>query len=256
MEDVTSGRRVMVVGHADGDGYLAAEQTRRNAMRAGAVSCKVFVHPRITSGYRFWERYLEDFDVEDANTIIFVDIMLNYKSPRESFDRIVDRAIRYPDHLFVVIDHHPVRDLPAPPSNVQIKFSDAVYDCCFGPPSDLMIMASICDRDEQPVKERITDVHRRRALGVTRAAADRGGLAGELLIKLLEAGRWQILEALGQEDKRLHRTVRGVRVAANGETAALQAARAAAGCRLVHTKIDTRPTSQRELIDDGHLGDG
>ena len=229
MTDSVAGQRVLVIGHADGDGYLAAEQSRRNLLRADAASCEVLVDPRITPGYRFWERWLDRLDFAGIDIVIFVDLMLNYRAPTDSIERICRKALDQPDTQFLVIDHHqyegaPMRELPP---NLRFQFTDKVYECCFGPPSDLMIIASICDRDEDPVQARITDVHRRRAIGVSRAAADRRGLAGAALITLLKEDRWDILEALGQEDRQLHRTVRGIRPASTPVSPALHAARLA-----------------------------
>lgn len=220
-------RHLLIVGHADGDGYLAAEQSRRNAAAAGAASCHVLVDPTITPGYRFWERYLERLEVEEYDAVIFVDLMLNYKAPRDSFDRLRAKAINHPDKNFLVIDHHPVGGLPGTPDNLEFRFTDTVYECCLGDPSELMIIASICDRDEGPVQHLINDVHRRRAIGVSRAASDRYGLAGNLLIRLIREEQWEILEALGQEDRQYHRTVRGIRPSSSPVTPALQAARQA-----------------------------
>lgn len=225
MNEHIQNRRLLVVGHADGDGYLASEQSRRNALSCGATSCDIFIDPRITSGYRFWDRHLEEFDMGDADTVVFVDLMLNYKSPRDSFERICARATSDPDRHFIYIDHHPISDLPAAPGNLEIRFSEIVYQCCLGDPSELMLIASICDRDEAPVRDHIEDLHRLRAVGVSRAAADRRGLAGAPLQQLLREDRWDILDALGQEDREFHRIVRGARSSKSPSSPSLEAAR-------------------------------
>ncbi len=91
-----------------------------------------------------------------------------------------------------------------------------------------MVVASLCDHDEAPVAAMITERHRRRARGVSRAVADRSGLAGRKLLNLLERDRWDVLEALGDEDPRSHLTVRGIRPMCRPATAAIEAARVAA----------------------------
>ena len=228
MVELVTGRHVLVIGHADGDGYLAAEQSRRNVLRAGAASCEVLVDPRVTPGYRFWERWLARLDFTGIEVAIFVDLMLNYREPTESIELIRQQADKNPNLQFLVVDHHKYEVvIPAEPQNLQFRFTDKVYECCFGEPSDLMIVASICDRDEGPVSDMINDAHRRRASGVSRAAADRRGLAGTALITLLKEDRWDILEALGQEDRQFHRTVRGIRPASTPVSPALHAARLA-----------------------------
>ena len=200
-----------------------------NAQDAGAASCEVLVDPAVTPGYRFWERRFQDLSIDCVDTAIFVDLMLNYRAPEDSIERIRRKAEGHPDTQFLVIDHHQYEgtQMPAVPTNLQFRFTDQVYKCCFGQPSDLMVIASICDRDESPVRNRITDAHRRRAIRVSRAAADRRGLAGKPLVSLLHEQRWDILEALGQEDRQLHRTVRGMRPANSPASPALAAARLA-----------------------------
>ena len=229
MQELTKGKRVMIIAHADGDGYLAAEQSRRNAVKSGAVSCKILADPAITPGYRFWERHLESLELGDAGVVLFVDLMLNYKAPLDSLARIEAKARANPDRQFIVIDHHPCGELPSSPRNLLLRFTDKVYECCLGEPTELMLIASICDRDEYPVRDRINENHRLRAIGVSRAAADRKGLAGGPLVRLLQEDRWDVIEALGQEDRQFHRTVRGVRPASTPVSPALEVARGAVG---------------------------
>lgn len=233
MTDVVLGRHVLIIGHADGDGYLAAETSRRNVINAGAKSCNVLVDPRITPGYRFWEKHLYKLDFGHAETVIFVDLMLNHRDPLDSFSRIVSCAKCNRDRQFILIDHHPrlFTELPPPPTNLSLRPVKTVFECCFGDPereAELMLVGSICDRDQAPVQDRLTKTHRLRAIGVSRAAADRAMLAGEPLVKLLQDGRWDILEMLGHEDPSQHRTVRGTRPKNDPRTPAIiEAAKAA-----------------------------
>ncbi len=83
------GRRVLVIGHADGDGHLAVEQSRRNLHAEGALTIEVLVEPPITSGWRFWETALGSVDFGEAELVLFVDLMFNPREPRRSFERCV-----------------------------------------------------------------------------------------------------------------------------------------------------------------------
>lgn len=229
MQEATKGKRVLVVGHADADGHLAAEQSRRNVLKLGAKSCSVFVDPGVTKNYRFWDRHLPNFDFGEAETIIFVDIMLNPKTLKKSFACLIEKVLKEKHRQFILIDHHPLGGLPGIPENLKICFTPIVYTCCYGPPSDIMIVASICDRDEKPIQEMITFTHRHRAKGVRRAAADTKELAGAPLLRLLSLDRWDIIESLADENDDMHRTVRGMRLLRLPSSDALHAARVAAG---------------------------
>lgn len=224
------GRDVFILGHADGDGYLAAEQSRRNVIDAGANDCQMIVHPRITGGYRFWERHLADLELANADLVIFVDIMFHRKEPTDTLQRLSDKAEKHPDVDFVVIDHHPQcmpAELSSVPANLSIRPVQRVYDCCFGPPTDeFMVPAALCENEDETVQDRSTGKHRVRAVGVARAAADRGGLAGEKLIKLLASQNWSLIEGLGREEPEEHRFVRGIRPKNDPPSPALQEARA------------------------------
>lgn len=219
------GRRVLIFGHADGGGHLAAEQSRKNLEKDGALNCEVIVDPRLTRGYRFWERTLPHFDLGEHELILIVDLMLNPKEPKRSFDALADRATRERDRFFVVINHRLSKKVPRPPSNVFFTFTPTAFLCCYGLPSDLMVMAAICEGDDDSVKHLITPVLRKRAFGVSRAAADIAGLAGEQLMVLIQAGRWDLIESLADDPPEAHRRVRGVRVADVPPSLALTTAR-------------------------------
>lgn len=222
------GRRSLVFAHADGDGHLAAEQSRRNLLERGD-DVTVFVHPLCTRNWRFWEQHFQEADFGDAETVYVVDIMLNAKQPLESYEAIVKRVEREPDRRFVVIDHHPVLGLPDPPKNLDLEFVGSVFECCVGEPSDLMVIASICDPDEEPVKSRISDEHRLRARGLKRAVSERGVLAGEPLLYLLRKEFWAVFEELAREPADFHRTMYGNRVDKTPSSPLLQMAYAIAG---------------------------
>jgi len=217
----------LIVGHADADGHLAAEQSRRNAERGGARSCRVYVDAKHTAGYRMWRDHLDEIPIEGSDVVIFVDLMFRPDDVSGSVGALVNLAQRNAEKTFVVIDHHPMPGLPALPTNLIILFTPAVYTCCFGPPSKLMVVASICDDDEEPVSELIDKTARRRALGMERAAAD-PELAGSRLLRLLADDRWDLIEGLADEPKDFHRRVRGRRHSNQPLSPALNEARVAA----------------------------
>ncbi len=218
-------RNVLVVGHADADGHLAAEQSRTNLIRAGAAFCATIVDPKVTRNYRFWERNLPCLEFGCAEIVIFVDIMLNPSGPERSLTALADRANDERDRTFFLIDHHEMGTLPTLPENLQVHFSPTVFGCCYGRPSELMLIASICDRDEEPVRHKLSKKHRQLALGVTRAAADTNRLAGANLLALLQDRQWNLFESLANDTPEDHRRVRGVRPASYPASDALKKAR-------------------------------
>lgn len=207
---LTKNRHVLIVGHADADGHLAAEQSRRNSLRSGASRCEVFVDVKRTANYRIWRNHLSEIPICSADTVVFVDLMFHPDDVVGSVNVLTELASENPEKQFIVIDHHPYSGLPALSVNLSIWFTSAVYTCCFGPPSALMVVAAICDRDEEPVVAMIDETMRRRALGMERAVADRT-LAGNNLLRLLANDRWDLIEQLAKEPKDVHQRVRGRR---------------------------------------------
>jgi len=219
-------RTVLIVGHADADGHLAAEQSRRNGLAAGAKTCDVFIHPTYTAGHRMWQTHLDKIPLDGSDVVIFVDLMFRRDDIAGSVGALIDLVRSLPESTFMVIDHHPVGGLPALPENLSILLTPAVYTCCFGPPSHLMVVASICDNDEAPVAAMIDQTARQRALGMTRAAADRN-LVGAPLLRLLSGERWDLIERMAEEPAEIHRQVRGRRTAKQPASSALADARIA-----------------------------
>jgi len=226
MYDLIDGKDVLIVGHADADGHLATEQSRRNILDSGARSCRAFVDRKVTAGYRMWRNYLPDIPINGADTVLFVDLMLHPSDPGDSVRALASLAVDCPDKTFIVIDHHPMLGLPALPDNAGIWFSPAVYTCCFGEPDWMMVVAAICDADEGPVAPMVNATMRHLALGVQRAAAD-SMLSGDSLLRLLENDRWDIIEAIADEPPEFHRRARGRRVANQLPSKALRLAHAA-----------------------------
>lgn len=212
MSEAKVKQSVLIFGHADGDGHLAAEQSRENLEKDGYQVLKVIADPAITRGCKFWETHFQTYDFGKADLIVVIDIMFDRQMPRRSYDALVNRCNQESGRRFIVIDHHPTKGLPARPDNLEVVFSKNVYTCCYGPPSELMVIASICDNDEGPVQHLITDTHRKRALGIKRAVSDRLGMAGELSLKLLKARSWDIFEHLADEPSAYHRTMYGNRI--------------------------------------------
>ena len=159
-----------------------------------------------------------------ATCRMIVDIMLDGRDPAKSLRALARRAIAFPMTYFAVIDHHPAEGLPKPPSNVHLDLVDSVYRCCVGEPSDLMVVAAICDGEEAQVRHIACDRHRLRAVRVRRAAADHGGLAGSPLLTLLRRRQWRLLEQLGAEPADMHRSFYGRRGSSLARSPALWSA--------------------------------
>ncbi len=208
-------------GHADADGYLAAEVSRQNLVSAG-WAVQVVVDPKITANYRFWAKRLHEQDFDGVDLAVFVDIAFDFKDPTQSFEALIDTAKRHSRTQFHVIDHHELPVLGVLPINVTLSPTTSVYECCYGSPNDLMVVASICDKDEGPVSEIITPAHRVLADGVKRAAADTHGAAGTALMRTLESQQWAWLFTLGNEPKAAHRTFYGRRTKSADPSPALQ----------------------------------
>lgn len=218
--------KAIVFGHADGDGHIAAVQSAENLSAENIDVQDIVVDPNLTRNFRFWEHTFKCHDFGSADLIVVVDIMLNPRDPLRSFEVLTDRASEDVNRRFVVIDHHPVEGLPCAPKNVEIKFSDCVYNCCYGIPSELMLIAAICDKDERLIESKISDTHRKRALGISRAVSDRMALAGATTIRLIEDRAWSVFEQLADEPASFHRTFYGNRVLKKPESPMLQLAHA------------------------------
>ena len=188
----TSLGSAIVFGHADADGHLAAEQTRdylvqRNLSVTTVVSSK-------THNYRFWEK-LSEFDLSDYELVIFVDIAFRFRDSSDSLARLLLVSDQQLHKQFIAIDHHPLVSPRRPRENVRLIEVSDPYHCCFGIP-DPRSHASSCSVRRVPDRVTPTPLLRRRALGVKRAAADVGGVAGDRLLALIRERRWDFFEAL------------------------------------------------------------
>ena len=218
--------KAIIFGHADGDGHLAATQSAENLRVENIDVLEIIVDPVKTRNYRFWEDCFQNCDFKGADIVVIVDVMFHPTNPRRSYDALTSRVSNAPDTKFVVIDHHPVHDIPEPPNNLVLNFVNDVFNCCYGKPSELMLVAAICDRDESSVKSQLTDVHRKRAIGIKRAVSDRCGLAGGPTLRLIEDRAWSVFEQLADEPASFHRTFYGNRVAKKPVSPLLQLAHA------------------------------
>ena len=202
---------VILFGHADADGHLAAEQSREWLVQRG-LSVNTVVSSE-TRNYRFWEK-LPEFDLSSYGMIVTVDIAFKFRDPDDSLARLLEVSDRQIHKHFVVIDHHRLVLPQVLRQNVQLIEVNDPYDCCLGEPdSELMQVAALCHETETAVQP--TALLRKRVLGVKRAAADVGGVAGDRLLKLIRDRRWEFFEALSEEGREMHKSFRGVRNASS-----------------------------------------
>ena len=218
--------QALVFGHSDADGHLAAEQTRTNLQTEGINVNEVIVS-NSTRNYRFWETSFTQSDFKNHQLVVIVDIAFNFRDPLRSLTAVLETIDNYPNTQFLIIDHHPLPQPERQRSNLSLVEVDSAYKCCFGPPSDeLMVVAAICDRDEKTVRPRITPAFKKRAVGVRRAAADIFGLAGSQLLNLIRKRRWEFFEELAAEPPKFHLSVRGRRRTTSPVSPLIEAAKA------------------------------
>jgi len=200
-----------IFSHADADGHIIAAQSYRNLVKDGFHIERLIVDPKITRNFRFWETHFQTMDFGNSDYVFIFDIMFDRSNPLNSIQALVKRANTELQRKFVVIDHHPV-DLPVDiPDNVSIRFTENVFDCCYGSPSELMYLASICDREASKVKGHINKWHLKIAKGIKRASTEREYIAGQVLFSLIKEERWAVFERLAEEPVELHRTMYGHR---------------------------------------------
>lgn len=214
-------KSAIVFGHADGDGHLAAIQTGEWLTRR-EVKVTTVVSPA-TRNYLFWGR-LTKFDLSSYQLVVFVDIAFRFSDPSDSLTRLLNVSDEQPDKQFIAIDHHPFVYPESPRENVLLIEVTDPYDCCLGMPDpELMKVAALCDGS--PTSVNPTPQLIKRALGVKRAAADVGGVAGDILLDLITARQWNFFEALADEDRDMHRSARGIRRRSSDTSPLLEHAR-------------------------------
>lgn len=207
-------KKVLVIGHADGDGHVIAEQTRRNIARINSFDVDVFVDPKLTKGHQSWLTLGEIEQIKDFEIIIFVDMMFSPSDFIKEANSVVKFAISNPSKRFFIIDHHPLpinRLYGA--TNIRAVYRPDVMECCIGPISGLMLLAAINERQFQFIRNLYTDDMEVVEKGLRRAAAPGGEMAGSRLLALVRNDCWEMLYALGHDDAAYHRLVRGRRSA-------------------------------------------
>lgn len=203
---------VLVVGHADADGHLIAEQVRRNLALIETFDVSTVVDPVRTKDHNAWLHLDTISEIDDADIVFFVDMMFAPASFVEESRALVDFVEDHDDKRFFLIDHHPLplRRL-APAENLRVLYRPEVFDCAVGPRSGMMVAAALCEGQRTNVADIKEPVHDALAMGVRRAAAIGGPLPGEKLSALMRSDCWGALVSLGEEDREFHRLPRGRR---------------------------------------------
>ena len=203
---------VLIVGHADADGHIIAEQVRRNLNRVASFDVKVVVDPGRTKDHKAWTRLDELEEIDRADYVFFVDLMFGPTTYAEEARALTRFTHAHSDKRFFLIDHHPLPLARLSTSdNLRVIYRPDVSECTFGPRSGMMIVAALCERQPSEVADVKAPVHEELALGVRRAAALGGTLPGEKLLALLKADRWDSLLLLGRDDPKFHFLPRGRR---------------------------------------------
>jgi len=203
---------VLVVGHADADGHLIAEQVRRNLALIDNFDVGVVVDPRRTKDHKAWTRLDEITEIEGADLVFFVDLMFAPMSFDEEAKGLVSFANRHSDKLFFLLDHHPLplRYLAAA-DNLRVMYRPDVFECAIGPRSGMMVVAALCEGQGPKVADIKEPIHDVLALAMRRAAAIGGELPGEKLLTLLQFNCWSALARLGEDERKHHYLPRGRR---------------------------------------------
>lgn len=204
--------RLVVVSHADADGHIIAEQTRRNLQRISRHKVKVVVDPKLTQNHRIWTRLGELPEIDKADTVFFMDLMFGHETFPQEAACLVEYAHAHPEKRIFLVDHHPfpLRRLEAAP-NIRAFYRPDVADVALGPKDGMMIVAALCEHQHHEVAAFRTKFHDELALGLRRAAALGGDLPGENLLTLLRYNCWQALLEIAHEDRSRHPLPRGRR---------------------------------------------
>jgi hypothetical protein len=220
---------VLVVGHADADGHLIAEQVRRNLSLIDTFDVKVVVDPQRTKDHKAWTNLDSIIEINDADIVFFVDLMFAPASFEDEADALVDFVGQRREKQFFLIDHHPLplKRLSAA-ENLRVMYRPEVFECAIGPRSGMMVLAALCEGQDSEVADIVQPVHSSLARGVRRAAAPGGQLPGDRLLALLRSDCWTELAELGEEDKALHYLPRGRRPLHQPESKMLESLRKAA----------------------------
>ncbi|MGH7116378.1 MAG: hypothetical protein ACREE9_18020 [Stellaceae bacterium] len=205
-------KQALIVSHADGDGHLIAEQTRRNLSLLKRFNVAVVVDQERTKDHHSWTKLESLPEIDGADYIFFMDIMFAPASFDVEATYLVNYVNKRPEKHFFLIDHHPLplRRLEAA-RNLRVMYRPDVSECTLGPRSGMMVIAALCERQVKEVADIKRPTHDVLALGMRRASAPGGLLPGDKLLALLRADRWGALLDLGKDDPGYHRLPRGRR---------------------------------------------
>lgn len=207
-------RNVVVISHADADGHLIAEQTRRNLDLLPFFNVQTIIDPVVTRDHKVWMKLDNLPQIDSADVVFFVDLMFGPTSFAEESKALVSFVRDRPNKQFFLVDHHPVplQRLGAAP-NLRAVYRPDVFECAIGPRSGMMVVAALCEKQRHLVAPIAEQTHVTLARGMKRAAALGGPLPGEKLLNLLRADAWGQLLELGRDDPTYHRLPRGRRPA-------------------------------------------
>jgi hypothetical protein len=205
--------RVLVIGHADADGYIIAEQTRRNLAQVKSFDVDVVVDPRRTKDHKAWLNLDQLNEIDRADYVFFVDLMFAPATYAAEARALTDFVRRKPKKRFFLVDHHP---LPLQrlemADNLRAVYRSDVAECAIGPLTGMMVVAALCEPQPSEVAKNIKEpLLEDLAKGMKRAAAPGGPLDGKKLSALLRADCWDAFLELGRDDAKFHRLPRGRR---------------------------------------------
>lgn len=206
-------RHVLVVGHADADGHIIAEQMRRNLAAIPTFEVSTVVDPVRTKDHKAWMNLSALHEIERCDLVFFVDMMFAPSAFAAEANALVEFAKARSQKRFFLLDHHPLplRRLRSAP-NLRALYRQDVLDCTIGQTSSMMTIAALCESQPTRAKQTKTPDDVLLAKGIRRAAALGGPLPGAKLSALLRLNYWSQLRELGKEHPRHHRLPRGRRV--------------------------------------------
>lgn len=203
---------VVVVGHADADGHVIAEQARRNLDSVEGFTVETVVDPERTQGHRSWLHLDRLTEIDRADLVVFVDLMFGPMTYAEEARALVQFTQARSTKQFLLIDHHPLPEqMLSAARNLRCIYRPDVIECTLGPRSGLMLLAALCENQYDIVRPIVQPHHDTLARGLRRAAAPGSALPGRLLMALLAASRWDTIYALAEDDAANHRLIRGRR---------------------------------------------
>lgn len=205
-------RKVVVFGHSDADGHVIAHQAHTNLSSIRTFDVQTIVDAERTKGHKSWLTIDSLSEAEEAEIVIFVDMMFSPVEFASEANSVVEWASARPEKKIFIIDHHPLpTSRLAKAANIRSVYRPIVFDCVIGPRSGLMVAAALDENQERHVSDIVGEHHKIITLGLRRAAAPGGGLTGAPLMALIRNRKWLEIHRLGLDDKKFHRLVRGRR---------------------------------------------